>query len=288
MQATSREVIMALTDDASDLLKNIMAQSIGYAMVLGLGTAVVATGITAIMLNEITNAGHFPPTIHGGRWFVGEFFVLFIGVTAVSVILNLREKDMNARQAELAEREAKLAERDTAVAEREHKVSIREGEDLLSGFRKMLAGPWEVEFRNWDYDGSGQKTVSDPIDHAHFLVDEETHKLEIQLRVRRSETWDESDLTVRSISIQPVKDPQTISYYHDVRLDTRSGQRVIGAVFVHLTIEYRGTQPYILRGTWYDLDGTFARAKKDMFMARKGHPPEMALPTSGPIVFSKL
>lgn len=279
---------MALTDNVSDVLKGIMAQSIGYAMVLGLGTAIVATAITAMMLNEVTNALHFPPTIKGGRWFVGEFFVLFIAVTAVSVALNLREKDLSARQAELADREAKLAERDAAVAEREHKVAVREGEDLLSGFRKQLAGPWEVEFRTWDYDNSGQKIATDPIDHAHIVVDEETQKLQIRLHVRRSGIWEESDLMVRAISIQPVKDPQTISYYHDAKLDTTTGQRVTGAIFVHLSIEYRGTQPYILRGTWYDLDGSFARVKKDMFMARRGCAPQEELPTSGAILFSKL
>ena len=208
-------------------------------------------------------------------------------VSASSILVSFREADIQREQKELAQRETNLANRENEIAQREASVAKRENEDMLSDFRRKLAGPWEIEFRNWSYDQAGQVKDTKSIDNATFEIDNETQKLVIRMHVRENEFWKKDELIVRAISIQPVKEPATIDYYHEVRLDMQEGQIADGRFFAHLEIIYSGSSPVRLRGTWYDLDAAYSYAMKNLIISR-GIIPQRDLPVAGSITFTKL
>lgn len=283
-------------DQVFPVFTRLMGRTIGYSIILGLLCALISTGVTAIMLNEVISFSNFLPHLKYGAWFVGEFFAIFLGVTFISVSVSLRERDLTlqkeeiARQSErIAERESQQARRETILAQREADFAIRQGEDFLTPFRDKLKGPWEIEFRSWYYSDDGSPKEIMPIDHAIFVVDEKSKKLQIKLRVRKGEIWHKGELIVHAISIQPVggAPPQTIDYYHEAHIEKANGGAVIGPIFVHLVIEYDGDDPCCLRGKWYDLDGMFAKAKHESAQSR-GIAADNLLPNSGSILFRKL
>ena len=241
------------------LIETLTAKTIGYALTVGFVSSLLATYITMIFLGALTPGDHYIPIVAHGPRFVAEFFVLLATVAAISVLLSFRETNMQKLR----------------------------NEDMLSGFRKKLAGYWEIEFRSWNYDDEGKIIESRPIDHALFDVDKDTYKLVVRLNVRDGPFWQKDQLTVRAVSIWPAKDPANLDLYYKPHLEMKSGRIVEGQVFVHTEIEFDRERPVRLSGVWYDLDGTFARAKKDFIISKDVTPAE-DLPTSGIIEFTKL
>ena len=92
---------------------------------------------------------------------------------------------------------------------------------------------------------------------------------------------------IEAISVWPVMNPTHLDYFHDLRLTMEGGDIVLGPIFVHLDIDFEDGEPNRLVGTWYDLDGVFARARRDLWLEQhklvKGE-----LPLRGRITFRRI
>jgi hypothetical protein len=254
---------------AEQLLSVLTARSFGYALVLGFWVSLASTLITTVMLGQLAGINHGIPEVVHGNLLLAEFFFLFVVVGIISVIMSAREDSSKEREKQVADREATLAERETKLSEREQDASRRDAQDLLSVFREKLAGVWEMEFRSSAFGKGGEVVDEKGISYARFVVDERTRKLRISVSVKEDEFFESDDVVIEAITIWPVSEPKHLDYFHDLRLTLENGDIVRGPIFAHLDIDFENDDPVRLAGTWYDLDGTFARARKDFWTAQQ-------------------
>jgi hypothetical protein len=269
------------------LLELLIARSFGYALVLGFWVSLASTLITMIMLNQLGSLDHGVPRISHGGALLTEFFLLFVVVTAVSVLMSLREDQAKEREKQVAEREAAIADRETKLGEREREAIQFSKLDVLSGFRGKLEGVWSLEYRSSSFNDEGDVVDEKGTTYARFLVDEETKKLRLLVNVREGDYWESDNLIIEAISVWPVSDPKHLDYFHDLRLTMERGEIVRGPVFVHLDIDFEDGEPIRLSGTWYDLDGVFAKARREQWQNRQ-KPTKGDLSLRGRIVFRRI
>ena len=281
-------------EEGAGFLSALIKRNVGYSLSLGIMTAIIATATTQFFLS---GSQGFVQSAHP-KVLISEFFVLWIVVSIVAFLATIRDDEIKNREKEIADREAKLTERNSALnanivareealTKREAELARRETEDLLTPFRRSLEGAWEIEFRRWEYDDKGEPHSAVDIDTARFIVDDDTGKLVIKVLVREGFGFRRDELSIEAISIRPVRSPQTLDYYHKMRLTTDSGDPISGQIFVHLDIVYEREKVIRLEGIWYDLEGKFAAARKNMYVA-EGHKPKMDLPPFGYINLTPL
>jgi hypothetical protein len=263
------------------LVLALVSRGFGYALVLGITASAISTAFTLFALDSYLGLDKHPPIVHG-PWFVGEFFLIVAVVAGIAAFMSSREDRMKAQEAAIATREASVAEREAAVAR-------REGGDILTGFREKLSGNWELTFRGWNYNHLGEPEEVDGLGYAVFKISERTQKLVMRTSIRSDPDFDDENVAVEAISIWPPQNPKHLDYFVDLTLASELGEIVRGAVFVHLDIDLDSDdRPVRLTGTWYDLDGQFARARKTAWSARNpGRTITNGLPLRGRISFQR-
>jgi hypothetical protein len=263
---------------AEALIIAITGRNIGYGIFLGFVISLCVTSVTILLLDGVPLFSQRPP-VHNGLRFFGEFMVLLVIITALTVFMTSRDDKSKQREENVTHREEAVAKRETAVAE-------READDLLSSFREQMIGLWEMNYRVWTYDDKGEPKELAKTNYAKFDVDQRTKKLTIRTRVTASDDFEDDQVRIEAISIWPVINPTTFDYYHDLGLTHDHGEVIRGPIFVHLDIDYEEDVPVRLRGTWYDLDGVFARTIREHHVAQHGAV-QRSLPLHGRIFFSK-
>ena len=270
------------------LLSILTARSFGYALVLGFWVSLASTLITMIMLGQLAGIDHWVPKISHGSVLLAEFFLLFAIVAAISVIMSAKEDQAKEREKQVAAREAAIAERETKLGEREQDVNKQSKLDLLSEFRAKLAGVWELDFRYSSYNEAGDVIEARGVSFARFLLDEKTAKIRLLINVKADDYFESDDVMIEAISIWPVLAPKHLDYFHDLRLVMEeTGDVARGPIFVHLDIDYTEDAPIRLSGTWYDLDGTFAKARRE-YRAAQHRPANGDLSLRGRITYRRL
>jgi hypothetical protein len=270
------------------LLAILTARNFGYALVLGFWVSLASTLITMVMLGQLAAIEHgIPKVVHGGV-LLTEFFCLFILVVIISLIMSAREDRSKEREKQVAEREAAIADREKKLNEREQEVNRHEAKDLLSSFRENLAGVWEMEFRSSTFNDRGEIVDEKGLSYARFLVDDETKKLRILANVKEDGFFESDEIAIEAITIWPVAAPEHLDYFHDLRLTLDNGDIVRGPIFTHLNIDFEEKYPVRLVGTWYDLDGVFARARKELWIKQRQVQVKGDLSLRGRISFRRL
>jgi hypothetical protein len=127
-----------------------------------------------------------------------------------------------------------------------------------------------MEFRSSTFNQEGEVVDIRGLSYARFVIDNETAKLRILVSVKAGDFFDADDVAIEAITIWPIKDPKHLDYFHDLRLTLDNGDIVRGPVFSHLDIDFENDKPVRLSGTWYDLDGAFAKGRKDFWMKQHG------------------
>jgi len=186
----------------------------------------------------------------------------------LSIRMSNVEERIEKREKEVAERESNIAERETKLNAREQDVYNREALDLLSGFRDRLCGLWEMDYRRTIFNETGEVIDEKSQTFARIIVDDETKKLKLAINVREDGYFEQDQIMVEAITVWPVKHPEHLDYFHDLRLNMENGDVIRGPLFVHLDVTFVEGEPARLSGTWYDLDGVFAKARRELWVAQ--------------------
>jgi hypothetical protein len=279
---------MATIDKLGERLLTVLtARSFGYALVLGFWVSLASTLITMVMLGRLAGFDHLVPKVVHGEVLLAEFFLLFVVVATISIRMSSNEDLAKEREKQVANREAAIVDRETKLSAREQDVNRREKLDLLSVFREKLAGVWEVEFRSTAFNEKGDVVDQRGHSYARFLVDEQTKKLRLLVNVKETDFTESDDVMIEAISIWPVMNPTHLDYFHDLRLTMEDGNIVRGPIFAHLDIDFEDGEPNRLVGTWYDLDGAFARARRNLWVEQQ-KPAKGELSLRGRITFRRI
>jgi hypothetical protein len=166
---------------------------------------------------------------------------------------------------------------------------LKEGEDYLTPLRKQLRGTWAVYYQDWQVNAMGQVISKEENDIAKIDINVVARKLYIHSSLHNSDVFKDYDRNIENISINATSKPIEIILFYRLNLSTHSGALLEGDVFVKLTLEFdENNKPIRMAGRWYDLDGGFARSKREFFKQLIGKEPVGEFEASGTLRYEKV
>ena len=165
---------------------------------------------------------------------------------------------------------------------------IKEGEDYLTPLRKQLRGTWSVYYQDWQVNAKGEVISKEENDIAKIGINVVTRKLCIHSSLHNHDVFNNENKDIENIAINATSEPIELIFFYRLSLTTRDGATLEGDIFVRLDLEFNeANQPVKMTGKWYDLDGRFAKSKREFFNRLLSKEPVGEFGPSGTVRYEK-
>lgn len=178
-------------------------------------------------------------------------------------------------------------------------LTYKEREDILTPLRKHLEGPWRIEYQNFFYDQQGALRQEKRVDVCTIGIDPNTAKLFILVEMVDNPFFRGRKTRIDDITLNPGLVPKRMMYFYELNLviepalvarHNLPSSGIRAPVFVVVELDEPNDRPLRInhmRGSWYDLNGTFAEFFQDL-AKRDSLPMQTPLPTRGGIALHRI